>query len=806
MYSRYYNTSVHSMSADHQWAILKSTNGSTFNRNELLHIPTKKVSPLPTASEFTFTDSNHVVYLLPGQAAVFRNLKSGKEVVRKGNYIVTAFEKNRKIVLKDDAAQRVLVCSPDGDVLWHMEDCSYARIDYRQEKLYFSTAVLWGVYNLKDSRMTDLAAPKKIDFMTQASDQLLSLGIHPGELEMNVLHIPSVEHTTTRITLPEGFTVPEFQDHLFEVRENRYLLVPVIPLIKTRVSQPQIYYSNQNSALQEPVIQLSIYDLQRHIWIWKPNAGKPYQNQIAVSDKGDFIQYDYALNKVDTLLNPKSKIELIRNYGEDTVLLKTQYYNDQNFFYDADTGHFLFFENARWHSENITTGMLKEAPFEKEVILLDENFSGLSDAPAGKLVPTNRKGHFIVQTQNDLYVWDVVNNTVQRLTHGNRAERFEMLDQPLWTVGDSSWSILRENTVDLSKPFIVKIQNSLTDECGLASVTERGIKTIATSNSHISDVFTGKNILYTTRSYNEPLSLYELKGGKRIRIFQSKGLLTGERSVLAKELIHYHVDGKMLHAYLLYPNGFDKTKKYPMIVQVYEKMTQKLEREDLPALNSFSGINPLHYTLNGYFVLLPDLEYGVNDNQKILLDAVSSVINKASANTAIDRNSIAIIGNSFGGYEAALLMGRTNLFKTAVIGVPITDVIHFALSVNNMHNTFRPDFARAERQQFRMITSAFENWEGYVKASPLYYIPQIKNPVLLWGGGKDTNVNPGQVQSYFFGFKRLQKKAAFLNYQNEGHAFTDPVAREDLNYKIWQWLEYCLKGAPAADWILPLNQ
>src|SRR5262249_17189784 len=76
------------------------------------------------------------------------------------------------------------------------------------------------------------------------------------------------------------------------------------------------------------------------------------------------------------------------------------------------------------------------------------------------------------------------------------------------------------------------------------------------------------------------------------------------------ELIHYkNADGVPLSGILMKPENFDPSKKYPMIVYIYERLTQNL--------NSFVDPRPSHtinasyYVSNGYLVLEPDIVYTI---------------------------------------------------------------------------------------------------------------------------------------------------------------------------------------------------
>src|SRR5262249_2497202 len=77
------------------------------------------------------------------------------------------------------------------------------------------------------------------------------------------------------------------------------------------------------------------------------------------------------------------------------------------------------------------------------------------------------------------------------------------------------------------------------------------------------------------------------------------------------ELIEYvNADGKHLRAILTKPEDFDPSKKYPMLVYIYEQLTNNLHRYVAPAPGG-SSINVTRYASNGYIILQPDIVYDV---------------------------------------------------------------------------------------------------------------------------------------------------------------------------------------------------
>src|SRR5690606_7105417 len=82
------------------------------------------------------------------------------------------------------------------------------------------------------------------------------------------------------------------------------------------------------------------------------------------------------------------------------------------------------------------------------------------------------------------------------------------------------------------------------------------------------------HIVFRQQKINEPQGIYtfDLKQNTEKLLYQSnRGLL--EYDLGSPKLINYTVDGVELTAGLIYPAYFNPEKKYPMIVNIYEKQS-----------------------------------------------------------------------------------------------------------------------------------------------------------------------------------------------------------------------------------------
>src|SRR5262249_35197959 len=111
------------------------------------------------------------------------------------------------------------------------------------------------------------------------------------------------------------------------------------------------------------------------------------------------------------------------------------------------------------------------------------------------------------------------------------------------------------------------------------------------------------------------------------------------------ELIRYKsADGAPLAGQLIKPENFDPNKKYPMIVYIYEKLSQGLHQFVNPAAGT--SINASYYASKGYVVLKPDIVYKIGypgqSALKCVLPAIQAVVDQGF----IDENAVGIQGHS----------------------------------------------------------------------------------------------------------------------------------------------------------------
>jgi dipeptidyl aminopeptidase/acylaminoacyl peptidase len=264
------------------------------------------------------------------------------------------------------------------------------------------------------------------------------------------------------------------------------------------------------------------------------------------------------------------------------------------------------------------------------------------------------------------------------------------------------------------------------------------------------------------------------------------------------KLINYtSAKGDKLQGALYLPANYEPGKKYPLLVTIYEKRSNLANTYVTP--NETSTPNRSMYTSRGYAVLDPDIVYRVNDPGMSAVWCVVPAVKAAIATGMIDSANVGLWGHSWGGYQTAFLVTQTNIFKSAIAGAPLTDMVSMYASV--YWNTGASDASIFEASQGRFKGNPTENYEAYIRNSPVFHAANVKTPLIILSDDKDGAVDFNQGITYYNTLSQLNKDVILLEYVGENHGLARPVNMKDYAARQKEWFDHYLKGAPAPDWI-----
>lgn len=265
-----------------------------------------------------------------------------------------------------------------------------------------------------------------------------------------------------------------------------------------------------------------------------------------------------------------------------------------------------------------------------------------------------------------------------------------------------------------------------------------------------------------------------------------------------ERLISYVNDfGDTLQATIFLPANYVEGQSYPTITYIYERLTDGTYAYANPAFPG-GGFNRAVYTSNGYAVLMPDITYKLNDPGMSAVACVVPAVQAAIATGIVDEDNVAIHGHSWGGYQTSFLITQTDIFKAAVAGAPLTNMISMYSLI--YWNTGSANQSIFESSQGRLTTGYWDNWDAYVRNSPISHIKNVKTPLIIMHNDKDGAVDYTQGIEYFNGLRRLGKPVVMLTYNGENHGLVKDVNKKDYAVRMMEFFDHHLKGAAAPDW------
>lgn len=258
------------------------------------------------------------------------------------------------------------------------------------------------------------------------------------------------------------------------------------------------------------------------------------------------------------------------------------------------------------------------------------------------------------------------------------------------------------------------------------------------------------------------------------------------------------LDGQKLRGMLVKPEGFDPKKKYPMIVNFYERSSDDL--------NNYRSLEPhrsqINYTLyanHGYLIFNPDITYRIGYPGESCLNSVLSGVTNLMNQGFVDEKRIGVQGHSWGGYQAAYLVTKTDIFRCAEAGAPVVNMFS-AYSGIRWESGLMRQF-QYEHTQSRIGGSIWEYPMRYFENSPLFSMDKVNTPVLILQNDKDGAVPWYQGIEFYGALRRLNKPTWLLNYNEEPHWPVKLQNRLDFQTRMQQYFDYYLKDAPMPRWM-----
>lgn len=256
-------------------------------------------------------------------------------------------------------------------------------------------------------------------------------------------------------------------------------------------------------------------------------------------------------------------------------------------------------------------------------------------------------------------------------------------------------------------------------------------------------------------------------------LFSNKPQLEELQLASMQPISYQSRDGLTIHGYLTTPVGIP-TESLPTVLLVhggpwardtwgYDPEAQWLANRGYAVLQvNFRGST-------GYgkaFLNAANREWAAKMHDD-LIDAVNWLVEKGIS----DRQKIAIMGGSYGGY--ATLVGLTFTPDVFACGVDIVGPSNLITLLQSIPPYWEP----LKASMYHRIGN-LETEEEFLKSrSPLFFIDRIKKPLLIGQGANDPRVKQAESDQIVEAMQKANLPVKYALYTDEGHGFARPENR-----------------------------
>jgi dipeptidyl aminopeptidase/acylaminoacyl peptidase len=250
-------------------------------------------------------------------------------------------------------------------------------------------------------------------------------------------------------------------------------------------------------------------------------------------------------------------------------------------------------------------------------------------------------------------------------------------------------------------------------------------------------------------------------------------------------LVHYPSrDGKWtISAFVYVPHNMQRNGQNAAIVYVHGGPTSQ-------TVNSFNRFIQ-HIVNQGYMVIAPNYRgskgYGKEFQQANLFDMGGGDLQDVLAAADfvlktgyLDPKKLIVMGASYGGYMS--MMAVTKAPDVWAAGVPIVPFVNWFTEMQNEDPVL-------QQSDLATMGDPEKNPDLFRDRSPIFFVDQIKAPLLLLAGGHDPRCPKEETIQVVEKIKEHGGIADYKIYENEGHGFSKVENQIDAYERVTNFVK-----------------
>ncbi len=363
-----------------------------------------------------------------------------------------------------------------------------------------------------------------------------------------------------------------------------------------------------------------------------------------------------------------------------------------------------------------------------------------------------------------------------------------------------------EAAVDLGKPVVLSAYGDRTKKSGYWHVTSGEAPTqMIWADKGIGGIVKAADadrITYTQQDFDEFPDVWTAT-----TTFANAKKVTDANPILSeyawgskKVLVDYTTSkGHKLQGTLLLPPDYQPGKKYPMLVEFYEIMSNTHHNFSTPGYSNSPQLST--YASNGYLVFQPDMVYEIGKPGTSALDCMTSAVKKVIDLGYADPKHIGLHGHSWSGYQSSYIVTQTDMFAAVVTGAPPTNLISFYDELYKSAGTVQQGITTVGQVRMGANVTPWNSHDLYEEQSPLFHVRNIKTPFMILQGMEDGAVDYVEGLQFFNAARVNGKKVILLSYPGEAHNLTNRDNQKDFTVRMKQFFDHYLMDKPAPKWM-----
>ena len=363
-----------------------------------------------------------------------------------------------------------------------------------------------------------------------------------------------------------------------------------------------------------------------------------------------------------------------------------------------------------------------------------------------------------------------------------------------------------DDGIDLSKPVILSATGDRTKKSGYWQVTAgKAPEPIVWVDKNIGGVQKATNsdrIIFTQQTFNEFPDIWTSNTAfaSPTRISDANPHLKEYAWSPKKILVDYtNSKGRKLQGTLMLPAGYEPGKRYPMLVEFYEIMSNSHHNFSTPGYSNSPQLST--YASNGYLVFQPDMVYEIGRPGTSALDCMTAAVKKVIELGYADPKRIGLHGHSWSGYQSSYIVTQTDMFAAVVTGAPPTNLVSFYNTLYKSSGTVQQGITEVGQVRMGANVTPWNSHDLYEEQSPIFHVRNIKTPFMILHGMEDGAVDYVEGMQFFNAARRNGKQVILLSYPGEAHNLTNRDNQKDFSIRMKQYFDHYLMDKPAPKWL-----